>query len=109
MAMDERDQERRFERRGGRRIVLVGIAATVVGAVLGWIAGALIFRPWGLGSWVLAMAGAILIGGFGFVWGGLSSLETVDPGNEPYATDESGRAAPEGSGWISPERDERSA
>jgi hypothetical protein len=108
MAMDERDREHRFERRGGRRIVLVGIGSTVVGAVLGWIAGAAIFRPWGVGSWVMAMAGAILVGGFGFVLGGLSGLESVDPGAEPYATDESGTAPPEGSGWISPERDERS-
>jgi hypothetical protein len=55
----------------------------------------------------MAMAGAIMIGGFGFVWGGLSSLESVDPGSEPYAADASGEAAPEGSGWISPERDQR--
>jgi hypothetical protein len=106
---DERDQEQRFERRGGRRIVLVGIVATVVGAVLGWIAGALIFRPGGLGSWVMAMAGAIMIGGFGFVWGGLSSLGATDLGKEPYAGDEPGKTAADGSGWISPERDERSA
>jgi hypothetical protein len=107
--MDERDRERRFERRGGRRVVAGGIIATIVGAFLGWIAGALIFRPWGAGDWAMTLAGAILIGGFGFVIGGLSSLEPADPGAEPYSGDGSDAASPDGPGWIAPERDERSA
>jgi hypothetical protein len=109
MAMDETDRERRFERRGGRRLVAGGIIATIVGAVLGWIAGALIFTPWGVGDWAMTLAGAILIGGFGFVIGGMSSLEPVDPGAEPYSPDGSDANTPDGQAWTSPERDERSA
>lgn len=51
----------------------------------------------------------MLIGGFGFVIGGMSSLEPADPGAEPYSSDGSDAASPDGAGWISPERDERSA
>jgi hypothetical protein len=109
MTMDERDRERRFERRGGRRVLAGGIIASIVGTILGWVAGALILRPWGAGDWAMTLAGAILIGGFGFVIGGLSSLEPVDPGAEPYASDASDATTPDGRGWTSPERDERSA
>jgi hypothetical protein len=105
--MDDVDRERNFERRGGRRIVVVGIACTIVGAVLGWIVGAIVFRPWGAGDWAMALGGAILIGGIGFVWGGLWGLEAVNPGAEPYGDESSG--ADTSNTWVRPERDERSA
>jgi hypothetical protein len=54
----------------------------------------------------MGFAGAILGGGIALVQGGMTGLEAVNPGAEPYE-----RQHPVGDddGWTSPERDERSA
>src|SRR5919204_1099653 len=70
-AVDERDVERRFERRAGRRLVVGAIVGTVMGAIAGLLVGMIVFRPWTGGDLAMALAGAILLGGIGGVWGGL--------------------------------------
>ena len=101
--MDERDVERRFERRAGRRLVVGAIVGTVVGAIAGLLVGMIVFRPWTGGDLAMALAGAILLGGVGGVWGGLAGLEPADPGREPLE-----RADPlRDERWTVPERDER--
>jgi len=83
MSMDERDLERRFERRAGRRLVVSAIAGIALGAVAGLLVGMAFFRAWSGADIAMALGGAILFGGIGAVWGGLAGLEPADPGREP--------------------------
>jgi hypothetical protein len=102
--MDEQDREGRVKRRTGRRVVVGGIIGTVIGAGVGLLIGAFIFDPWTAGHWAIAVALAILGGGIGMVQGGLSGLESVDPGAEPSTVRDPVRDEKR---WTSRERDER--
>jgi hypothetical protein len=102
LSMDER--ERKVERRAVRRVAGAAVLGALIGALLGLATGAAIFAPWNAGDWTMALAGAILGGGIASVQGGLSGLESVNPGREPAEHD---RPVREVRSWTSPERDER--
>jgi hypothetical protein len=90
--MSERDDDVRpdgglthggFRRRLGRGIV-TGLGAGIVGgAALGIVAGLICCNPPGRAFWMAVVAFVIAGVGVGTFVGGLSRLESPDPGSEP--------------------------
>jgi hypothetical protein len=74
-------QDEGFGRRSRRALWIGGAVATVVGAIIGYVIGAIAFNGAGpiLGS---TLAGAIFVGGLGAYLATLSSLEPPKPGRE---------------------------
>ena len=78
----------RSERRIGRGLILGVVIGLVAGAAIGAIVGLFVWERTGpiLAS---ALFGAIGLGMLGAFWGGMTGLESPDPGEEP-----GGRAEP---------------
>jgi hypothetical protein len=72
-----------FRRRLSRGIVTGFGAGLVAGAALGVVAGVICCNPPGRGFWMAVIAFVVAGVGVGTFVGGLSRLESPDPGSEP--------------------------
>lgn len=72
-----------FQRRLSRGIVTGLGAGLVAGAVLGVVVGIICCNPPGRGFWMAVVASVVAGIGVGTFVGGLSRLESPDPGSEP--------------------------
>jgi hypothetical protein len=86
--MGDAGRERRHARRWLTRIGLGAAIGGSLGLVLGLIWGSVAYRAGSLAMWAVVAACAIFLGILGAFVGGLSGLESPDPGNEPSQVDE---------------------
>ena len=87
MAQVRRERERRFRVRWRRNLMLGVVVGAFIGSALGLALGLLAFEPGSTGMWASIVAGLIfglLLGAFE---GGMSSLESPQPGREPLEAD----------------------
>jgi hypothetical protein len=79
-------REQRHTARSARSLGMGALVGAVSGAVVGLIAGAA-FLDGGAAMWAVALAASVAGALLGAFWGGLSSLESPDPGTEPSETE----------------------
>ncbi len=84
--MPETRRQIRMHRRLSLRLLIAGGAGLIIGATLGALAGAVIFKAGTGAFWTASLSGCIFGFGVGMLAGGYSSLESPDPGNEPSDT-----------------------
>lgn len=84
MTQTTKQRERRFRLRWRRNVMLGIVLGLVFGCGIGALAGVWVFAPGSGGMWASIVAGTI----FGFVLGafegGMSALESPQPGREPF-------------------------
>jgi hypothetical protein len=100
--------DQRRNARHGRRLSRRLLWGTVIGALacglVGLVVGLIVFRPWSTAMW-LTVAGSAFFGAcVGALAGGMSALESPDPGEEPSQFE---RPVTEPSGLTTKEHDHR--
>jgi len=70
-----------------RRLGIALLIGPLVGLAVGAIIASLAFDTWGSGSIMVLVGGAIAGTMLALLWGGYSSLESPDPGQEPSDTE----------------------
>jgi hypothetical protein len=108
--MGTSDARERQARRWTGRIGLGAAIGAGVGLIAGLIWGAIVYRAGSLGMWLVVLGCVLFLGILGGFVGGLSGLESTDPGREPsqreepladpdeFVGPERGRASPEQGG-----------
>src|SRR5919106_4020825 len=77
--------ERQHTARSARSLSWGAVLGVIVGAAVGLGAGAAFLE--GVGVWAVALAVSVAGALLGAFWGGMSSLESPDPGAEPSETE----------------------
>jgi hypothetical protein len=80
-------QERHARRWTGRIGLGAGIGAGL-GLVAGLVWGSIAYRAGSFGMWLVAVGCVLFLGILGAFVGGLSGLESTDPGREPFQNEE---------------------
>jgi hypothetical protein len=86
--MDAMDRQQRQARRWTGRIGLGAAIGAGIGLVVGLIWGGLAYRTGSLAMWAVVIASVLFLGVLGAFTGGLSGLESTDPGHEPSQREE---------------------
>ncbi len=81
--MGDAGREGRHARRWVTRIGLGAAIGGAIGLVVGLIWGSIAYRTGSLAMWAVAGGCAIFLGILGAFIGGMSGLESPDPGREP--------------------------
>jgi hypothetical protein len=81
-------RERRHVRRWMSRTAIGGLCGAAFGALSGGVIGSIPYRAGSLAMWLAVIAAAIFFGAVGALVGGMSSLESPDPGTEPSQFDD---------------------
>jgi hypothetical protein len=79
-------EQRRDARHAGRlwrRLFLGAVIGFAVCGLVGLVIGLIAYRPWSLAMWVAFLGAGFFGGVVGAIAGGMSSLESPDPGREP--------------------------
>jgi hypothetical protein len=87
MRRRETRAEGRFRGRWRRGIAVGAFVGLAAGTVAGLLIGVIAFEPGGTGFWMAAVGAAIFGLGVGAFVGGLSRLESPQPGREPSEVD----------------------
>jgi hypothetical protein len=86
--MSDASRERRHARRWVTRTGLGAAIGGSIGLVVGLIWGSIAYRVGSLAMWAVVASCAIFLGILGAFVGGMSGLESPDPGREPSQVDE---------------------
>jgi hypothetical protein len=86
--MSDASRERRHARRWVTRTGLGAAIGGSIGLVVGLIWGSIAYRVGSLAMWAVVASCAIFLGILGAFVGGMSGLESPDPGHEPSQVDE---------------------
>jgi hypothetical protein len=86
--MGDAGREQRHARRWVTRIGLGAAIGGSIGLVVGLIWGSIAFRVGSPAMWAVVASCAIFLGILGAFVGGMSGLESPDPGHEPSQVDE---------------------
>jgi hypothetical protein len=81
-AAEER-RDSRHTRRLSRRLLLGACIGFAACALVGLIVGLIVFRPWSTVMWVTVIGAGFFGAAVGALTGGMSALESPDPGEEP--------------------------
>ena len=86
--MGDAGRERRHARRWVRRIGLGAAIGGSIGLLVGLTWGSIAYRAGSLAMWTVVASCAIFLGILGAFVGGISGLESPDPGHEPSQVNE---------------------
>jgi hypothetical protein len=89
-----------------RRLLVGAVIGFVVCALVGLVIGLIAYRPWSLAMWVAFLGAGFFGGVVGAIAGGMSSLESPDPGKEPS---QFSKPVSEPGGLTRPEADQHAA
>ncbi len=88
MRSDLQRRDRTHERRWLYRLGIGAGLGAILGAMMGTTWGLMVYRPGSLAMWGVLLASTMFLSGVGALAGGMSGLESPDPGKEPSQYDD---------------------